>query len=75
MSISNFFARHRTIESITAPITDIVEKLKMHAAIHSDAAQSHDIAAAVHTDLASNSKAEAAAASLKAATIASVFAL
>lgn len=34
MSISSFFAKRRTIESITSPITSIVTKLQTHAELH-----------------------------------------
>lgn len=47
MSISTFFARGRTIESITAPITNIVAKLQTHAEIHTGNLQAHQIKAAM----------------------------
>ena len=62
MSISKFFARRRTIESITAPITSIVTKLQTHAELHQDKAVKHEVAVAVHTDLREAAKSEAEAA-------------
>lgn len=38
MSISTFFAKRRTIESITSPITSIVTKLQTHAELHAEEA-------------------------------------
>lgn len=58
MSLSNFFARRRTIESITAPITSIVTKLQTHAELHADKAVKHEVAVAVHTDLREAAKSE-----------------
>lgn len=57
-ALSNFFARRRTIESITAPITNIVSKLEKHADIHTDKASKHDVAAAIHAEARENSKRE-----------------
>lgn len=58
MSIANFFARRRTIESITAPITSIVSKLETRAELHSEAAVQHQIKVAVHSDLANEANRE-----------------
>lgn len=58
----NLFRRARTIESITAPITNIVSQLHEHAEHHADKAQTHEVAVAVHTDLRETAKAEVVAA-------------
>lgn len=56
--IARFFARRRTIESITAPITRIVDKLQVHADLHTDKADKHEMTASMHNGLAVLSKAE-----------------
>lgn len=56
--LKNFFARRRTIESITAPITRIVDKLQVHAELHTDKAAAHADKAAWHEDAATVAKAE-----------------
>ena len=73
MSIAKFFARRRTIESITAPITSIVSKLETHAAIHTDAAQAHEVKASVHADLAAEAAREVDRAKEQAAKFAKMF--
>lgn len=58
MSIANFFARRRTIESITAPITSIVSKLETHAELHTDKAMKHNVAVAIHQNHAADAEVE-----------------
>lgn len=56
--LKNFLARRRTIESITAPITRIVDKLQVHADLHTDKAMAHESYAAHHQTQAALSKSE-----------------
>lgn len=56
--LRTLLARRRTIESITAPITRIVDRLQEHAEHHSDKAFDHACKAAQHTGLADVSKVE-----------------
>lgn len=62
MSVANFFANRRTIESITAPIGKIVEQLKAHADLHEAAANVHDLAVKEATSLAAFARREVTAA-------------
>lgn len=56
--LKRFLARRRTIESITAPITRIVDKLQVHADLHTDKANEHEDRAAYHVVAASAAKSQ-----------------
>lgn len=68
----NLLRRHRTVESITAPITKIVTQLNEHVTVHDDLAAHHKGKAFDHNELAADSIAESNKAAHRAHAISSL---